>query len=224
MGDDPSEMFSTANRCGEPFFRCSDSEYRLMLSTQIGIRADLFISAKTSTAIPARHPLVLDALVQTTLDPQVRALEFIPTATVGTSPVALKAIVVVRDDGRFHLDVVEARPVRNIETEGLALLALDRLGLIPLTLTAADIKREPRFGNSRLVWSYKLHPVGIGLRMRVLQVLLDDGPMTLARLLSSIRSERDPSPAIMAMACSSLIELDLVSQPLGPLTIARSLS
>jgi hypothetical protein len=113
-----------------------------MLSTQIANRTDLFISAKTTTAIPARHPLVLDALVQTTLDPQVRALEFIPTATVGASPVALKAIVVVRDDGRFHLDVVEARPVRNI----------------------------------------------------------------------------------MAMACSSLIELDLVSQPLGPLTIARSLS
>jgi hypothetical protein len=58
----------------------------------------------------------------------------------------------------------------------------------------------------------------------VLQVLLDEGPMTLARLLSSIRSERDPSPAIMAMACSSLIELDLVSQPLNPMTVVRSLS
>jgi hypothetical protein len=195
-----------------------------MLSTQIANRADLFISAKTTTAIPARHPLVLDALVQTTLDPQVRALEFIPTAKVGASQVALKAIVVVRDDGRFHLDVVEARPVRDIEMEGLALLALDSLGLIPLTLAAADIKREPRFANARLVWSHRLAPVGLTMRMSVLQVLLDDGPMTLGRLLSSIRSDRDPSPAIMAMACSNLLALDLVSQPLSPMTVVRSLS
>jgi hypothetical protein len=193
-----------------------------MLSTQAAHRADLFISAKTTTAIPARHPLVRHALVQTTLDPQVRALEFVPKATVDATPVALKAIVVVRDDGRFHLDVVDVRPVRDVEMEGLALIALDRLGLVPLALTSAEIKSEPRFTNSRLVWSYRMHAVGISLRMRILQVLIDDGPMTFARLLSSIRSEHDPSPAVLAMACSNLVELDLLSQPLGPMTIARS--
>jgi hypothetical protein len=107
-----------------------------MLS-QAAPRADLFISAKTSTAIPARHPIVRQALIQTTLDPQVRSLDFIPTAAVEATQVALKAIVIIRDDGRFHLDVVEARLVRDVEAEGLPLIALDRLGLAPLTLTAA---------------------------------------------------------------------------------------
>jgi hypothetical protein len=68
-----------ADRCREPSF--SDFEYRKMLSNAAP-RTDLFISSKTSTAIPARHALVRDALVQATLDPQVRSLEFIPTATV----------------------------------------------------------------------------------------------------------------------------------------------
>jgi len=187
-------------------------------------RADLFISAKTSTAIPARHPAVRDALVQASLDPQVRSLDFIASATVEATPVALKAIVVVRDDGRFHLDVVEARPVRDVETEGLALIALDHLGLAPLTLHAADIRREPRFANARAVWEHRMHPVGIAMRLKVLTVIEEDGPLTLGCLLKRINAVRDPAPAIMAMACSDLIELDLVSRPLGPSTIVRSRS
>jgi hypothetical protein len=194
-----------------------------MLS-QAAPRSDLFISAKTTTAIPARHPLVRDALVQASLDPQVRTLAFVPTATVDATQVALKAVVVVRDDGRFYLDVVEARPVRDLELEGLALIALDRLGLTPLTLTATDIKREPRFANSKAVWAYRMHPVGISMRFKILTVLQEDGPMALGCLLKRIASTRDPAPAVLALACSDLVELDLVSQPLGPTTIARSRS
>ncbi|ABE62184.1 hypothetical protein Nham_1360 [Nitrobacter hamburgensis X14] len=195
-----------------------------MLQSRESIRPHLFVSAKTSTAIPARHPLVRDALVQASLDPQVRSLEFVPSAAVGATQVALNAIAVVRDDGRFHLDVVEARPVRDVESEGLALIALDRIGLAPLTLTAADIRREPRFANSKAVWAYRLHPVGIEMRMRVLTVLQEEGPLRLACLLKRIRATRDPAPAVMALACSDLIEIDLISQPLGPTTIVGSRS
>jgi hypothetical protein len=181
----------------------------------------LFVSAKTSVAIPAACPLVRDALIQATLDPSVRTIEFLAQARVDATQVDLGAIIIVRDDGRFVLDVVAARPVRDVEQEGLALIAYSRLGLSQITLTAADIKREPRFANSRLVWSYRLAPVGISMRMAILQVLADDGPMALSRLLSSLRSDRDPNPAILALACSDLIELDLISRPLGPQTIAR---
>jgi hypothetical protein len=195
-----------------------------MLSSHASPRSDLFVSAKTSTAIPARHPLVRDALVQASLDPQVRSLEFAPSATFDAAQVALQAIVVVRDDGRFHLDVVEARSVRDVELEGLALIALDRLGLTPLSLTAADIKREPRFANAKAVWAYRLHPVGIGMHMRILTVLQEDGPLRLACLLKGVRTVRDPAPAVMALACSDLLELDVLSHPLGPATIAWSRS
>jgi hypothetical protein len=187
-----------------------------------GAASNLFISAKTTVAIPSTCSLVRDALIQATLDPSVRAIEFLAQARVAATQVDLNAIVIVRDDGRFYLDVVAARPIRDVEIEGMALIALSELDLTPITLTAADIKREPRFANSRLVWSYRLAPVGIGLRMRVLQTLADDGPMSLSRLLGVVRSDRDPSPGVLALACSDLIELDLVSRPLGPDTIARS--
>ncbi len=178
---------------------------------------NLFVSSKTATAIPAACPLIRDALVQASLDPLVRSIEFIEQAKVGAAQVEINAIVITRDDGRYLLDVIPSYPAR----ERMALAAIDQLGLPSIALTAADIRGEPRFTNSRLVWSYRHHPVGIGLRLSILQALVEDGPMTLARLLSSIRSERDPSQAVMALACSNLIELDLVSGPLGPLTIAR---
>ncbi len=187
-----------------------------------GAASTLFISAKTTVAIPTTCSLVRDALIQSTLDPSVRAIEFLAQARVAATQVDLNAIVIVRDDGRFYLDVVAARPLRDAEDEGLALIALAEFDLTPITLTAADIKREPRFANSRLVWSYRLAPVGISLRMRVLQTLADDGPMSLSRLLGAVRSDRDPSPGVLALACSDLIELDLVSRPLGPDTIVRA--
>jgi hypothetical protein len=183
---------------------------------------NLFVSAKTTVAIPTPCSLVRDALVQASLDPAVRSIGFLAQARVAATQVDLDAIVVVRDDGRFVLDVVPARLVRDVEHEGLALIALAELGLTPITLTAADIQREPRFANSRLVWTYRQHPVGITMRLRVLQVLADDGPMSLSGLLSTVWSDRDPSSAVMSMACSDLIELDLVSQPLGPSTIVRA--
>ena len=195
-----------------------------MQNTRAAAAGNLFISAKTSTAIPAKNILVRDALIEASLDPTVRSIDYVASARVAEASVKLDAIVIIRDDGRYVLDVVESRPLRDMDTEGLAQIALRDLGLTALTITRADIQREPRFTNAKLVWSYRLVPVGIALRMKVLGVLGDDGPMSLARLLSSIRSDRDPTAAIMALACSDLIELDLTSGPLSPATIARSRS
>jgi hypothetical protein len=186
--------------------------------------SSLFISAKTTTAIPAASDLVRHSLVQASLDPSVRRIDFHAQAVVYAAHVEINAIGIIRDDGRFYLDVVEARLPRDAQHEKLASVAFAALGMAPLTLTAEDIRRQPRFANANLVWTYRLHPVGITLRMRVLGLLADDGPMSLARLLSSVRSDRDPTPAVMAMACSDLLEIDLVNCPLGPETIVRARS
>jgi hypothetical protein len=184
-------------------------------------RPDLFVSAKTTTAIPARCPLLREALVQASLDPQVRSIGYVASAVVASEPIELGAIVLHRDDGRFVLDVVPARRVRDLEDEGLALIAIADLGMTTLVVTADDIRREPRYANACLVWSYNGVFVPIGLRMRILQVLLDEGPLQLGRLLQSIRTDRDPTPAVMGLACADLLELDLLTAALGPMTVAR---
>lgn len=81
--------------------------------------------------------------------------------------------------------------------------------------------REPRCTNARTVFEYAGRPVEIGLRLQILGTLTDDGAMPLGDLLNRLRSNRDPATAVMALACADLVELDLVSAPLGPQTIAR---
>ncbi|MCS3445932.1 MULTISPECIES: hypothetical protein [Bradyrhizobium] len=187
-------------------------------------RSDFFVSAKALAPIPARHPALRAGLIQASLDPQVRTIGHVATAHVASVPVDLDAVVLTRDDGRFLLDVVPARRIRDVDEEGLVQIALRDLGLRPFVVTAEDLKAEPRRTNVDLVWSYNKRFVPVGLRIRILQVLRDDGPIELVRLLESIQSDRDPTPSVMSLACDDLLEIDLTSAPLGPLSLVRSRS
>jgi hypothetical protein len=185
-------------------------------------QAGQFVSVKCGgAAIPVCHPLVRDALVQAALDPTIRLIEYLPT--VQTAPTAMKvdAIVIERNDGRYYLDVVEARPRWSIAQRLMVAQALLDLGLRALVRTESDIMREPRCTNARSVWECAGRPIEMGLRLQVLGALTDDGALPLADLLNRIQSNRDPATAVMTLACADLIELDLVSAPLGPRTLTR---
>ncbi|MET1047117.1 MAG: hypothetical protein ABWX70_10530 [Hyphomicrobium sp.] len=183
-----------------------------------------FASAKTATAIPVHDDQLQEALVQASLDPRVRSIGYIATATVDSRTVRVDAVVFDTDDGRHHLDLLPVRRERSAADARLAELALAELGLRPLTVTYEELHRQPRRANVRTVWSCRNHRVAIGLRMRIQQALIDDGPMQLGRLLAGIRSDFDPTPAVMALACADLIELDLLSRPLGPATVVGARS
>lgn len=185
-------------------------------------RFDLFTSAKTACAIRARHPALHEALVQATLDPSVRSIGYQAKAIVGAAEVTIDAVIIQQDDGRYLLDVVPARQLRDLEEEGLVRLALRDLGLQVRTVTMEELRAQPRRGNCAFVWSYKERAVPVGIRMRVLQALRDDGPMELGRLLEGSQADHDPAPAVLAMACDDLIEIDLISQRLGPGSMVRA--
>lgn len=184
-------------------------------------QTNVFVSAKTKIGIPVRHAALRDALIQASLDPKVRSIDYIASAEVPSSQVALDAVIVNIENDAYVLDVVPARRLRGIEDEGLVLIALDELQLKPLVLTAEDILREPRRANANLVWSHNDVTVPVGLRLRILEILLDAGPIPLGQLLKSLADEQDPAPAVMALACANLVQLDLFSQPLSPTTLVK---
>jgi len=173
-------------------------------------------------AIPVRHPLLRDALVIASLDPTVRSIDYLPTARSSSGSTDVDAIVVERGAVRRFLDVIEARPRRSIARHLLVADALLEIGLLPWTMSEAEILGEPRWSNARTVWAYAGHAVPIGTRMQVVGALTDEGAMPLGDLLGRLRGDRDPAPAVMAMACMGLIELDLVAAPIGPATMVRS--
>lgn len=184
-------------------------------------KPDVFIAAKTVAAVPVPHHLVGAALVQASLDPAVREIEFTQTVAAFGKVIELNAIVFRGDAGRQVLDIPELRPLRDIDDEGLALLVSDKLGFSPLTLTTADLRREPTASNCTLVWTCRHINVRASDRVRVLQALGEDGPMQLAPLSAELRWSNDPVAAVLAMACLDLVELDLMSIPLGPETVVR---
>ena len=185
-------------------------------------QAGQFVSVKCGRAVvPMRHPLVRDALVQAALDPTIRSIEYLPMIGTALATMKVDAIAIERNDGRYYLDIVEARPRRSIAQRLMVAQALLDLGLRPLVRTESDIIREPRCTNARTVFEYVGRPVDVGLRLQILGALTDDGPMPLGELLTRLRSNREPATAVMALACANVIELDLVSAPLGPRTLTR---
>ena len=185
-------------------------------------RVDSLVLPKSNnTAIPWRHPLVKDALVLASLDPMVGSIEYLPTVPSLSVSTDVDAIVLERHDGRYHLDVIEARPRRSIARHIFVAEALSELGLRPWTISEAEVFSEPRWTNARAVWAHADHPVPVGLRIQVLGMLAEDGALPLADILGRLRCDRDPAPALMGMACGDLIELDLISGPIGPATQVR---
>jgi hypothetical protein len=182
---------------------------------------NFFTSAKTKVPIQNRGGMVRDALIQASLDPDVRALDFVEETAMGTASVALNAIVIEKDEGRFYLDIAPGRPLRGLEEQDMVDAALARLGLMAVVLTAADILREPGFSNAREVWASGQRAVPVPMRMRILRELADDGPMTLDRLCRSIEGSQDPVPAVLALACADVVEIEIKQEPLGPATRVR---
>lgn len=184
-------------------------------------RPDLFLSAKCSAPIPARHPALRAALVRASLDPKVRSISHVARAHVGSSSIEIDAVVIDRADGRYRLDVVPARRERDAIGESLCQLAAITLDLAPLVVTAEDLAAEPASANRDLVWSHHGRSVPIDLRLQILRILVDDGPLPLDRLLQGVTG-RDPAAAVMSLCCDDLLELDLSSGPIGPSTLVRT--
>jgi len=187
-------------------------------------RFPAFQSPKTVTPIPVRHSAVQDALIQSSLDPQVQSIGYVASAVVASQQVNLGAIVIQRDDGRFFLDVVQARRVLDLDQLGLALIALEELRLKRCTINADELLREPRCSNARFVWLYKDYPVPHKLRDRILRALIGKKSVALGELERSVRvrSVRDPSNAVMSLVCADVLELDLTSQAIQLTTRVRA--
>lgn len=180
-----------------------------------------FQSPKTITPIPVRHSAFQDVLIQSSLDPRVRSIDYVPSAVVAGQQVDLKAIVVQRDDGRFFLDLIPLRRVLDTDQGGLVLIALERLGLKEMPIRADELFREPLCTNARFVWLYNGYSVPSLLRERILRALPGKKSLPLRDLERSVRS-RNASHAVMSLVCANVLELDLTSQPIQLTTIVRA--
>jgi hypothetical protein len=177
--------------------------------------------AKCAVAIPVSDALLRDAVIQAHLDPAVRQIDYLPHARLSGQQVALNAVLLIRDDARYILDIAEAGRVRDLDDEGVRLITLEEQGLRLLELTQAEIRQEPRLSNVREVWRHNRVHVPLRDRLQIMTALAEEGSLSMAELESRVSVTLDVATSVCALACADIVELELTQWPLGPRTVVR---
>jgi hypothetical protein len=171
--------------------------------------AALFVSFKTSRAIPGILPYRRDFMIQATLDAGVRRIDYHPVVALDDRVIRTETVAVERDDGRYVIDFVDARPLDDPQAEGLLQLGFELGCSGILAVTAADMAREPILSAAREVWHYSGVTLHAGDRAQVLEALDEEGPVPLRALQGLVCTRRDPVHVVYALACEGSVAIDL---------------
>ena len=172
-------------------------------------RRNLFIGFKSAKAIPVREPLVRDLLIQTTLNPDVSAIDYQANVFSDDRVVAVDGILVDRCDGSYAVDIVDARPAADQAAVALMQVALQRNCRGIIETSAADIRAEPRLSSAREVWGHRAMHVHPDDRAQIVGTLESEGPLELVRFDELVDTQRDTRAVIYSLACEGTVELDL---------------
>ncbi|MFK4522946.1 hypothetical protein ABIF90_000927 [Bradyrhizobium japonicum] len=151
--------------------------------------------------------------IQLLLDPAVEALEFRTSLPFSDTEVPIGMFIADLEDGRVAFDLVDARPPRDLDEEGLLLLALEHHGICLVEIDQAAIDKEPRASNCRRIWSYREHRVPAPIRVAIDRALAVRKRLTI-RSLASIIGRRDPMRTVGALVSQGVLAVD-PSTPLG---------
>lgn len=165
-------------------------------------------------AVPTSWSKADEFAIQLLLDPNVTALEFRTSLSFSGREVPVEMFVAdLEDGGRVAFDIIDERPYRDLDAEGLLLLALQSHNVRLIEIDHAAIDAEPRASNSRRIWSYREHQVPARLKAAVDRALASRQRLTI-RSLASIIGLQDPMPTIGALVSQGVLAIDL-ARPLG---------
>jgi hypothetical protein len=165
-------------------------------------------------AIPIAWSKADKLAIQLMLDPHVTALEFRTSLLFAGREVPVEMFVADLDDGgRVAFDIIDERPYRDLDTEGLLLLALECHGIGIIELDHASIEAEPRASNTCRLWGHREHEVPADLREAINRALASRRRLTIRSLANVVRLH-DPMPTIGALVSRGVLAIDL-SRPLG---------
>jgi hypothetical protein len=178
-----------------------------------------FENSKCRVAVPKHDSLLLDAIEQAILDPSVRSVRHRVVTDELLQRLSPNGIVLSRAEGKFLLVVFEQLQ-RRTDTEAARLADLLRSnGLSLLERDAVNIQTEPFYSNTREIWSRECYHVPLADRLRFAAALGEHGPLSIVDLEARARPSCDTLSAVSALACASLVRLDLRDTRIGPHTL-----
>jgi hypothetical protein len=183
-------------------------------------RSSIFAGPKSACAIPARNPLLRDAVIQASFDQSVTSIDFVRCTNVAGQIVVLNAVVITKNERLFELDVVGARAVGYIGDKGLRLLALEQLNIVPLELSEADIRCEPRCSTAREIWRHKSIQIPSCQSLAILDAIDGCGPQTIAELDGKHSGHVATLTAVFSLVATGMLSVD-IDKPMGLRTVVR---
>lgn len=172
-------------------------------------RVPLFFSSPKATD-PIRYvgPSAHDLLVQATFDFRIRGIGYVDVLPLDCRPVRVAAPVMEREEGMSVVLLNGMHPDRDAE-EGLVAEAIAAAGLGIERVSPAELGREPLATTARVVWRQRHVSVDPAMRLALAAAFDDEATLTVGELCSRVSGPRDPVFAIMALACETLLHLDL---------------
>jgi hypothetical protein len=162
---------------------------------------------------PGRSSNFRRLAVQLTLDPAVRSLGFVASLPLAAEEVAVGMLVAERDEGSIAYDIVDERPHRDIDSEGLLLIALERHGITRVEVDGRLIESEPRASNCKRIWRHCDVEVSPDLRAKI------EGALEARRLsvrdLGRATKLRSAMTTVCALICRRILYTEL-STKFGP--------
>lgn len=152
--------------------------------------------------------------IQLLLDPHLMVLRYQSSLSYSGREIPIEMFIADLDDGeRVAFDLLNERPYRDIDAEGLLLLALRSHRINLIEIDYATIDAEPRASNTRWLWSFREHRVPSDLRAAVDQALTSRRRLTI-HSVGKVIGSRDPMPTIGALVSQGVLAID-PSQPIG---------
>jgi hypothetical protein len=162
---------------------------------------------------PGRSSNFRRLAVQLTLDPAVRSLGFVASLPLAAEEVAVGMLVAERDEGSIAYDIVDERSHRDIDSEGLLLIALERHGITRVEVDARLIGSEPLASNCKRIWKHRDVEVSADLRVKI------NGALEARRLsvrgLGRATHMRSAMATTCALICRRILYTEL-STEFGP--------
>jgi hypothetical protein len=171
---------------------------------------DLLSAAEQQMLPDGRQSNLYGLAVQLTIDPAVRSFRFVASLPLGDEQVAVGMLVAERDEGLVAYDIVDERPHRDIDTEGLLLIALERHGITLVEIDADNIGAQPMAGHCEYIWKHRNLEVGQDVRLLIEQAL--EGRRLSVRDLGRAAKLRNAQATVCALICRRVLYTDLSSR------------
>jgi hypothetical protein len=142
------------------------------------------------------------------LDQDVTWLEYVGSLRFGDYNVVVEMMVADNSDGRVAFDIIDERPYRDLDTEGLLLIALHHHHIRIVETDSASINADPRVSNSLRIWRQRGQRVGRGLVTAIDKALVGQHSVSI-RKLGTLVELSAPLPTVSALICARVLDTDL---------------